>query len=510
MDWEKKELHWKQMGVPQTTQVLLEGDIIIPDHKADVEGLLCWNGKISMADQRVMEDRVSISGELAVHMLYTGQGDEDCVYALESRLPIEDIIYVEGLTKDMIVVVEGSIVHLECHIINDRKVGIKCILSFVAEPQMDWKKSVLSGQDAGDLALLKETITLPRMGGEKAETFTVKEEIALPSELPAVGDLLRMEMDLVEKEVRPLDGKLQLRGSLLTRTLYQDDMGMVHYFTEKVPFQGYLEDGNMTAKSMVDVVLSVEDMAGKPRLDEDGESRLISLSANIKALVSPMDLLEEAVVVDAYAPHMETELTKEKIAYPKVMMMGKNQFHMKEILRLEGMEAPFMQLEAFFGEVILEDVKATKDVVEIEGVLAVDLLYHSVEDGKLCTIQRGFPFAQKMEMKGVLPEDLTKCRCSLESLEIQSLSEKDGEVQADILLESIAKREGSMDVVSDVACREKEGTSKEMTGAIIYQTQAEDSLWSVAKKYGTTMERIQNINDLTEELERNQKILIVR
>ncbi len=511
MDWEKKELHWKQIGEPQTTQILLEGDIIVSDNKADVEGILCWNGKISVADQRVMEERVSISGELLVHMLYTGKGDEERVYALSGALPIEDIIYVDGLTKDMTVTIEGNILHLDCRVINDRKLGIKCIISFVAEPKGDCKKSVLSGAETEGLAFQKEQITLAQRDGETEEIFTVKEEITLPNTLPAVGELLRTEMRLVEKEIRPLEGKLMLRASLLARVLYADDMGMVHSFEEKVPFQGYLEDGNMTAKSMVDVVLVAEDLVCKPLLDEDGESRLLSLSATIKSLATPLDLVEETVVMDAYAPRMETALTKEKIAYPKHMAMGKNQFHMKETLRLEGAEPAIMQLEAFWGDVILENMKPIKDGMEIEGVLAVDLLYHSATEGKLSTVQRGFPFTQKMEMKGVLPEDLGKCRCSLEGLEIQSLSEKDGEIQADILLEGIAKREGVVEVVSEVVCSEKADSSGDLTGAIIYQAQAGDSLWSVAKRYGTTQERIQSINELdTDKLEPNQKILIVK
>ncbi|WP_317854985.1 DUF3794 and LysM peptidoglycan-binding domain-containing protein [Chakrabartyella piscis] len=511
MNWNRKELHWKALGTPQTTQILLEGDIIVSDNKMDVAEVLSCNGHVQIADQRIMEERMSVSGELALHILYIAKGGEGRICTLESSLPIEDIIFVEGLHKDMEVVVTGNVVHLDCRIINDRKMGVKCIVSFVAEPMEMHIVEAVTGDTEGDLAFLEETITLDTYHHTTKDLFTIKEEIPVPNTLPAIGELLRTDAHLVEKEVRPLEGKVMLRASIMTSVLYGDDQGMVHHFVEKTPFQGYLEDGNMTVKSMVDAELSLVDLELMPMLDENGEARSISLSTGVKTNQQSLDLQEEMVVLDAYAPQMETTLQKETIVYPKRVGMGKNQFHLKENIHLEPEERPWMQLEAFFGELVLEESRAVEDGVEMEGVLFVELLYHSTEDGKLCTVERGIPFSQKMELKGVLPQDSIKCRGSLENLAIQSLSEREGEVQANILMEGVFRGEELVEVVVDVDCKPLLEHTEDGVGAIIYQTQAGDTLWSVAKKYGTTMERITSINALeTKELSPNQKILIVK
>ena len=41
MEWEKEEIVLKQQGGKQASQILLEGDIIAPDSKPDVNEVLC-------------------------------------------------------------------------------------------------------------------------------------------------------------------------------------------------------------------------------------------------------------------------------------------------------------------------------------------------------------------------------------------------------------------------------------------------------------------------------------
>ncbi|HBF65728.1 MAG TPA: hypothetical protein DDW34_08295, partial [Clostridium sp.] len=62
---------------------------------------MCCHGKVKMKDVRVGDDRINVSGDLDLTILYSSEKGDDAVYAMKSSLPIEDIIYMDGLEKDM-------------------------------------------------------------------------------------------------------------------------------------------------------------------------------------------------------------------------------------------------------------------------------------------------------------------------------------------------------------------------------------------------------------------------
>ena len=304
-----------------------------------------------------------------------------------------------------------------------------------------------------------------------------------------------------------------VRGNLKVSILYRDIQGTLGSFTEKIPFSGYLEGEGIDARSMVDGALWVEEYRLTPAPDEDGEVRQLAVDVTIGAKLESRSMEEKEILLDAYAPGSMLELKRETMTYPVTVANGRNQFSIKERIRLENGELPMLRAEEVWGEVRLSEAHAGQDAVEAEGVLTVDLLYDSAEDAEpVCMLHRGIPFSQMMELKGVREGDASHVSLRLEEIDFQILSEREGEIRANLTMEARVQRQETAETVTDVIWQEEAQEQKPMAGAVIYMVQPLDSLWTIAKRYHTTMEDILAVNEIEnpELIYPGQKLLIIK
>ena len=525
--------------------------MIVPDSKPDLQELMRCEGKMRMKESRISDDRLLFSGELEVCVLYRAKNGEKPLYAMKVLLPVEDFMHMEGLQRGMAVSLQAETEHLDCRIINDRKIGMKAVLRLeaVAEEKktampltdlqgegMETLTEMLSMEretmEGKDRFTVKEEIvippSLPEIGEiltesvslteqevrpmEGKDRFTVKEEMVIPLSRPEIGEILTESVSLTEQEIRPMEGKALVRGNLSIRLLYTDEEGNLGSLAEKIPFSGYLEDDRITAATDLTGRLTVENCRLTPAVDEDGETRLLTVDVTVGTELQGRETEEVLVLSDAYASYGTVSLKKEKITYPVTVAEGKNQFTVQERIRLTEEEEPMLRTEMVWGEVRLSEGHCLMDSVEAEGVLTADILYHCADDSRpVALLRRGIPFTQVMELKGALPTDEADITLRLEDVDFQMLSEVEGELRATLIMEAAGRRQETAELVTEAVWNEAED-GKTAAGAVIYVVQKGDSLWKIAKKYRTTVDNIVAVNEIEDPalIYPGQKLLIIK
>ena len=512
LEKETMEMEWKTRMGQESSQILLEGDMIVPDSKPDLQELLRCEGKMRLKESRISDDRLSFSGEMEVCVLYRAKNGEKPLYAMKVLLPVEDFLHMEGLRKGMDVSLTAETEHLDCRIINDRKIGVKAVLRMDAAAAEKKTAMPLTRLQGDGVETLTEQLRMERETVTGKDRFTVKEEVTIPPSRPEIGEILAENISLTEQEIRPMEGKAMVRGNLCIRLLYADEEGNLGSLAEKIPFSGYLEDDGITAKTDLTGQLMVGNCKLTPAVDEDGETRLLAADVTVEAALQGRETAEVSVLSDAYGPCGTLSLKKEKIAYPVTVAEGKNQFAIQERIRLEEGEEPMLRAEMVWGDVKLSEGRSLADAVEAEGVLTVDLLYHCADDGTpVALLNRGIPFTQTMELKGVSPADEADITLRLEDVDFQMLSETEGELRANLTMEAAVRRREEAELVTEALWHEAE-EGDNGAGAVIYVVQKGDSLWKIAKKYRTTVDNIAAVNELEhpELIYPGQKLLIIR
>lgn len=171
-----------------------------------------------------------------------------------------------------------------------------------------------------------------------------------------------------------------------------------------------------------------------------------------------------------------------------------------------------LRTEMLWGEVRLLEAMVRMDTVAAEGVLTVDMLYHCADDeSPAALLRRDIPFMQEMEVKGAAEGDTVRVLLRLEDMDIQMLSETEGELRAVIAMEAAVSRQETAEVVTDIMIEEG-AVLPPVAGAIIYKVQKGDSLWKIAKKYRTTTADIAAVNEMENPdlIYPGQKLLIIK
>lgn len=400
---ETMDMNWKDAAASGSSQILLEGDMIVPDSKPDLQEILRCQGNVKIREKRVTDDRISFSGDLEISVLYRAKNGERPLYAMQASLPLEDFLHIDGLEKDMETSLDAVPEHLDCQIINDRKIGVKAVLGVTATGERQNHTEILSGISGEGIECLQGILRMEQNTAPLKDRFTVKEEITLPSAKPEIADVLWQTIDLTEQDIRAMDGKVMVRGNLRICMLYCDTEGNLGSFCEKIPFSGYLEGEGIEPKTELTGTLQIEDAKLTPTVDEDGEARQLAVDVAVSAALQGRETVEREILQDAYAPTGTVTLEKETITYPVTVGSGKNQFSLKERIHLEESEKPLLRAEEIWGEVRLSEARTTTDAVEADGVLTVSLLYHCENDETpLCMLERGIPFGQMMELRAYL------------------------------------------------------------------------------------------------------------
>ena len=156
LEMTKDTMTWKQRKGTHHSRILLEGDMIVPDNRPDVAQVLHCSGTVRLDEVKSGEEKINLTGELLVRVLYRAAGGEKPVYAMTSSLPIQEVLYVEGMTAEDAVNVMAETEHLECQLINDRKVGLRAIVEVWAEAEGSKSLQTVSGAQGETVELLRK------------------------------------------------------------------------------------------------------------------------------------------------------------------------------------------------------------------------------------------------------------------------------------------------------------------------------------------------------------------
>ena len=207
-------------------------------------------------------------------------------------------------------------------------------------------------------------------------------------------------------------------------------------------------------------------------------------------------------------------IQKETIRYPNIIGTSKNQFAVKETLVLQDTAIPIMQIETAWASVMIDDIIPSQDKVEIQGVVTFEVLYIGESDSSpVAIVTENVPFSQEMEIKGSQENSDVHVTASVESITSNMLSNNEIEVRATLSVDAVITEEKEGEIITEIDFDESTNISdRSFASAVIYVVQRNDSLWSIAKQYNTTIDDILLLNDIEnpELIYPGQKLLILK
>lgn len=523
MELLKKNIHTERIKSKAFMQIPLEADINVPDAKPDVANVIYSSAKIKVDEIKTGMNKIWVKGRLCYQLLYRTDGEGSTLAGMDGEIPFMEEIYLDKMESQDRVICRTNLEDLRVHLINSRKLSIQSVITL--EPRVEEGISEelcveldnTGNADFGEkLEYRKKSLDLLETAVKKRDLLRIHEETKVPAGMPDIGVALWKSAEIGSISFRPMDEKLGITGELNVFVVYREDTtDKINWYETMIPFNGNVECQDSREGMIADVAYEAGHEEISIREDSDGEFRVIGIEMTIELEIKLYEKVNTSIVADVYGVSCEvqagTAAKQFKDLYTELNMEEK----LTRNIKLEDSDPKILQICHCDARPKLEETVFRDDQLRLAGEVELQALYSSNgERPGLYPVKDTVPFEIVREMPGIDRVRIEQCSVSVQMPQ-QTVSIKDSsqlEWRGSMNVKMLVYNEKDEDILTELdAAPIQAEVLEKLPGFAIYYAKPGDTLWQIGKRYYVSVERIKEMNNLTnDDIKTGDKLLIVK
>lgn len=512
----KKNIHMNKLKCKSTLQLTLDDDFNVTDSKPDIDRIITEQGDIKINDIKAMNGKLMVKGVLAFNVLYLSDGDQTPINNLSGEIPFDEVINMDVTCSNDDPIVRWELEDLSTGLINSRKLSVKSIVRLhVAVEELYDEETAVMVEGPEDVQYINKKIEVTDVAINKRDTYRIKEEITIPSNKGNINSLLFTDIGLSNVEVRLLEDKFTIKGEVPVFVLYssEDEENPLEYFETEIPFSGMVDCNGCNENMIDDITFTILSKNIDIKPDADGEERVLDIEIILELGIKVYETEEPEILCDIYCPTKEVTPVIRDAVYENLVIKNNSKYRIADHIRVPNDQPRILQICHAAGIIKIDDIIAEGNELQVEGVIEAGILYISEEDSRPMNSIKGIiPFSQTVELKGLKPGSNYEIKPSIDQLSVMMLDSEEIEVKATVSLNTIVFDTITEPIITDIEVRELDMEKLQaMPGIVGYVVKKNDTLWTIAKKYYTTVDTIKAINDLEEDtVKEGDKLILMK
>lgn len=500
-----------------TIQTVIENDIIVPDTKPDIARVLLLDGDVFVTGSDTGTDRAVISGCIVCKILYISDDESRSVKGIVSNIPFSYTLDIQGVRSGMKCRAKDIIEHMDYSLLNGRKINVKTILSINCKVYDEIEREVSSGIiGLEDIQALKDSVVINTHLGSNKVNFIIKEDIDLPSSKPSIGEILRNDVKISGKDFKVAEGKIFIKSDIGISTLYiaDDESRSMQFLENELAFSQFVELEDVDEDTIINIDYDLIDYKIEAIEDTDGELRNIRAEIALNIYVNGLCQKTVEVLSDAYSPKSKIILERQQLNLDEIHSENKSQIVIRDTVDLTECNPEVAEIFNVLCKYNVSESRIEDDKVIIEGSVENNILYlANNEDQPVFCLKKEIPFRHEVDIKGINSNMRSDISLEIEHCNYSMISTEQVEIRAVIGVNTRVETKRIVPIINKANENlVDENRPLSMPSVVIYITQSGDSLWKIAKKYGTTVDTLMKINNLSENdiLMPGQQIIILK
>ena len=467
-------------------------EIRIPDNMPDVGRVLgCW-GQPVLRGKEWSSDGMNITGGVTVWVMYIPEGG-GTPQKLDLWVPFQLKWNLPEAQNDGTIIAVLDLANIDCRSLSARKLMVRAAISAMADAWEPAQTELYTADQVGDnIHLLKKTypMELPQEAGEK--TFQLEEEL----NIPGFGDGCKMVHYQIQPQIleqKVMAGKLVFRGTCKVQGLFQCEYGGLKNWDMEMGFSQFADldrDYGPNGTAWVIPVLTGAEL----EKNEQGKS-VIKFGITCQYVI--FDRVMVDAVEDAYCPGRTLQTHSEQICLPARLDYSHEQLTCRQTHRCDAVDV--VDVFACWGSprISHNEEKTLFALSPNYQVLYMDAAgeLHSAAIAGETDVQ--------------LASDEANCFAAhMGQRNVQVVQTGDGlEICGNVNLDIAAFSQKRLSMVDAITIGEIVAPDPGRPSLVLCRC-SNSSLWNLAKKYGSTVEQIKEINMIADEPAEDQLIMI--
>lgn len=477
--------------------------MIVPDACPDIVQIADTYGYCCLTRREMTDSGALLAGTVRVTIFYLPE-DGGGLRRLEAELPFQHISECGQGNSTCRLLANAAVMTAETRMMNPRKVLIRVDLRESVQIYRSDMLSVCSGlevePDFGLQQRVERTQTTFAMEPEE-KVFSMEETLTLPVGKSLITDLLRLRPTACCDEARLIGTKLVFKGTVHLEMLTQTEEGAISTVDFDLPLSQMMETGGAGEGTDFQIGLQVLDWQLGPL---SGDGRAVSITLDLAAQAVFYETVPVVLVTDAYSICYPITAQKEQITLQRLADCTVLRQPIRVLVETEENVHTICDCHAELG--ILQLSREGEQTV-LTVPAGATVLYRTEQD-RYCARRQSFSITAQRSLPGE-----GKLTCAYEIVQLEALPaatgiELRGMVEFRLRFRQFFSAEGLSEVELD---QEQPLDRGDQPSVVLRRPARGEDLWSIAKRYATTIEEICGANDLTEEqLSDGQMLLIPR
>lgn len=506
---DKKTINLLNKPIKNTYTTWVEQDILVPDSKPDVMKITHVNIKPYINNYEVQGNNLKIEGKINYFVIYTTTNDLLPTRGMYISYPFSVLMPCKDLEKEMNLMIKVMPKNIIYSLPNERKIAIKSELLFSVECKESIKLDIVqSFPDEYNIESKTSNCKCMNYLDNKSSIIASKEDVMIKDSADDFYEMLDVNSEIKNIEYKESYNKIMVKGDICAEVLYLVDStkSQIKKVDMEVPFSGMIEFDNINDKSKFILDLNIKDLNIIPNADIVN-SKTMSIDYQIEVFASMYEDDEITYIEDFYSQNHDIK-TDAKIITPIANHNTVNKMvEVKESLNniLDG-NYKIIDYKINLNNLILKNENIN---VIVEGNAKLELLLQDIETLELSSKNIDLMINELVTLENLEKDVILDINNSLDKILVTN-SGRDIEVKLRMNISINCKKILSINYAENIDILDT--VENNLESMYMYMIKPTDDLWSIAKKYKTSVNKIMKTNTINEEnnIYENQKILIIR
>lgn len=489
VDTKKEKICINQIVEKKKEDIIVEGDVIVPDIKPDILNTIYSSGTICIYKKELLEGKIRIDGAVNLNIIYLADANEN-VRSLSAVLDFSKIINMEKSNSEMYLENKMAIKDVECKVLNGRKINIKVNIdadfTTYLNEDVEFIKEV---EGINDLKLLDKKVMINSLKANNQTKIFAKDTITIDSN-DNLAEIMKSQVKITNKDMKISYNKVLAKSEVNVDIMYLTEDNRIRNVVGTIPAVGFIDVEGISEENICNTNYEIKNLVIKPNSVQEHS---IFVEVEIEVICKVYESKEMNIIQDLYSPLCDLKINNSSLDVSCMKENMTNSFSMKEKQQIPEIDPnKLFQVDA---KPVITSKKVLRDKIIFEGEINVNYMFESKVTNTLATQSLIIPFTNEVKKEGVATN--AKIDATVEILN-QNFDVNNDMIELNFELEfGINIFEGrTINVINSVEIDENRAERK--SSIVIYFVRNGDTLWSIAKKFKSTVEDIVATNQIEE------------
>lgn len=475
----------------KTDTILIEEDCIVPDIKPDILNVISTSGIICIYKKEVLDGKIRLDGCINTYIMYLADTqEENSVRGLNTNLDFTQMIDMEKANNNMILDTNLVLKSLDCKVLNGRKIHIKAMIEVEAKVSsnetVEYVKDI---QSLKDVQLLNQDFCINSLVGTGSTKLYAKDTFTI-DQIDNLVEVMKTDLKITNKDTKISYNKVLIKAEVETKILYLTEDNRINMVEGRIPIMGFIDLPNISEEHTCDVKYEIKNLIVKPNnVDEHS----IYIEAEIEVFCEAYENKELRMIQDLYSPTVSLNFSQKsvRVTGQKESRQQICSIREKEMLPEIGTRKIY-DVEVY---PIIDKQNILNNRILYEGEVELNFIYAASQNNGIETKQISIPFNFSMDFDGIKSETNVDTIVEISLQDFVVMPDESIDIKVDLTFTAISSKDSSLSIIDEIQEAEEKRNLCQYS-MVIYFAKPGDTLWKIAKRFGSTVEDIARVNGI--------------